>query len=380
MRSLQHIGEMKSCYGCGVCTAACPKKCIRMVESRDGFYIPRVDQGLCVNCGLCSTICPKVNRPSACAKASDGVHKFAAWNKDEKLRLASSSGGVVMAVAQELSRRGYLLCGVRYVPSHVRAEHFLARSIDEFLPAMGSKYIQSFTEPAFTKFERGKKYFVVGTPCQIYALRTWIRKQGREDDFFLMDFFCHGVPSAHLWRSFLRAHSKGRPLERITAMWRDKARFGWEDSYCTMLKESDEVLYSGSRREGCGFCQHFLRSDAQNIECYQCPFNDYSGSADLRCGDYWGNQYSDRSKGVSLVYALTERGNELWTKIREGCVSEELPLSDLIVAHNYRWQRFGRSVFLVLLKSGLGFGVAHAFRRMLDVMLRAAKIARLYHD
>lgn len=373
------INNVKDCYGCGVCAAACPKHCVRMVESAEGFYVPQVDGALCIQCGLCSKVCPKLNRPKPAPEAQPVVQKFAAWIKDEELRYRSSSGGIVMAVARELSKRGYRLCGVKYVPEHVRAEHFIAESFADFLPAMGSKYIQSFTEPAFTKFERGKKYFVVGTPCQIYALRTWIRKQGREDDFFLMDFFCHGVPSAHLWRSFLKAYGKGHPLERITAAWRDKARFGWEDSWCTKLMDGDQVLYSSSRKEGCKFYHHFLRCDAQNMECYHCPFNDYSGASDLRCADHWGNQYSDRSKGVSLVYALTAMGSELWSKVREGCVSEELPLSDLIVSHNYRCQRFGRSTFLALLRSKCGFGVAHVFRRMLDVMLRAAKIARLYH-
>lgn len=371
------VNNVAACYGCGMCVAACPKHCIHMVESDEGFYVPQVDSSLCVQCGLCAKVCPKINRPNPVPAVQPAVQRFAAWIKDEELRYRSSSGGIVMAVARELSKRGYRLCGVKYVPEHVRAEHFIAERFEDFSPAMGSKYIQSFTEPAFSKFEPGVKYFVVGTPCQIYALRRWIVMKGREDDFFLMDFFCHGVPSSHLWRSFLRKNAQRHALDEIDAVWRSKERFGWEDSWCMTLKVSDKTLYSSSRRGGCWFYHHFLRCDAQNLVCYDCPFNNDVSGADLRCADLWGNRYSDRAKGVSLLCVMTKQGGRIWDEVRKGCFADEVLLdTEDRVAPDFTSRLFGRSLFLCLLKLRRGFVVAHYYRRTVDIWFRIRRILK----
>ena len=51
-----NIGKLKDCYGCGVCSASCPKKVITMKES-SGFSFPQVDQDNCVECGICLSVC-----------------------------------------------------------------------------------------------------------------------------------------------------------------------------------------------------------------------------------------------------------------------------------------------------------------------------------
>ena len=65
----------------------------------------------------------------------------------------------------------------------------------ELIPSIGSKYIQSHTESAFSSFKRGQKYVIVGTPCQIDSLRKNLQRLKIEQDYILIDFFCHGVPS-----------------------------------------------------------------------------------------------------------------------------------------------------------------------------------------
>lgn len=73
----------------------------------------------------------------------------------------------------------------------------LQHTVEELIPSIGSKYIQSYTEEAFKKIDRKQKYLVTGTPCQIDSFRRFIRKFRCEDNFILMDFYCHCVPSMH---------------------------------------------------------------------------------------------------------------------------------------------------------------------------------------
>ena len=51
---MRNIGEIKDCYGCGVCATVCGKKIIGIGLNKEGFYEPQVvDPDQCVGCGLC---------------------------------------------------------------------------------------------------------------------------------------------------------------------------------------------------------------------------------------------------------------------------------------------------------------------------------------
>lgn len=61
--------------------------------------------------------------------------------------------------------------------------------MEELIPSIGSKYIQSYTVDGFKAIDRKQKYLVTGTPCQIDSFRRYIRKFKKEENFILMDFF-----------------------------------------------------------------------------------------------------------------------------------------------------------------------------------------------
>ena len=45
---------------------------------------------------------------------------------------------------------------------------------------------------------------VSGTPCQIDSLRRYINKMKCQENFVLLDFFCHGVPSKFVWDKYIK--------------------------------------------------------------------------------------------------------------------------------------------------------------------------------
>ena len=48
----------EECCGCTACYAICPQKAITMVEDKEGFEYPQIDETKCVRCYQCMKVCP----------------------------------------------------------------------------------------------------------------------------------------------------------------------------------------------------------------------------------------------------------------------------------------------------------------------------------
>lgn len=322
-----NIANIKDCYGCGVCATVCSRNIIEIALNADGFYEPRItDEGKCTDCGLCTDVCSYSHEglllKDACVKS------YAAWSNDGKVRRKCSSGGVGFEVGRTLINDGYKVCGVRYNPDTNRAEHYIATTVEELIPSIGSKYIQSYTVDGFKAISRKEKYLVTGTPCQIDSFRRYIQKFRCENNFVLMDFFCHGVPSMWLWKKYVVEVEK--TTGKITyASWRNKftgwhdswamsidgentgEKVNWHDSY-NLLIRGKKGFYNSRLSQGDPFYRLFLSDSCLGKACYdKCKFKYDHSSADIRIGDLWGTTYKDNEDGVSAAIAFTEKGDEL---------------------------------------------------------------------
>ena len=51
---MENISRIKEkCVGCKSCEQSCPKHCISMVENKEGFWYPSVDEKSCIECKVC---------------------------------------------------------------------------------------------------------------------------------------------------------------------------------------------------------------------------------------------------------------------------------------------------------------------------------------
>ena len=228
MKNIKHI---KNCFGCGVCAASCSKNIISIQLNKNGFYEPCISEpDKCTNCGICLDVCAFSHKDLANNDATP-LKSWAAWSNDENVRRRCSSGGVGFEIGKQLIEKGYKAVGCRYDIHEQRAEHYIATTVGDFVASIGSKYIQSYTANAFRKIKRkGEKYLVTGTPCQIDSFRRMIRKFRCEDNFVLLDFFCHCVPSMHVWKAYMKMLEP--KIGKITyASWRNKFDYGWHDSW-----------------------------------------------------------------------------------------------------------------------------------------------------
>lgn len=328
---MNNIGEVHNCYGCGVCATACGRKIIEIVQNTDGFYEPRItDESQCTHCGICTDVCAYLHDDLA-LKETD-IHPYAAWSKDHLVRRKCSSGGAGFEIGKYLLGQGYKVCGVRYDADKNRAEHYIAANVEELIQSAGSKYIQSYTVDGFSAINRKEKYLVTGTPCQIDSFRRYIKKFRCEDNFVLLDFFCHGVPSMLVWKKYTEWAEK--QVGKITyASWRNKRtgwhdswamgidgvehgeKINWHDSYDMLIREKKSYIES-RLSEGDMFFKLFLTDSCLGKQCYnKCKYKFNSSSADIRIGDLWGTSYEDNEEGVSAAISFTANGNDILNSI-----------------------------------------------------------------
>lgn len=305
---MKNIHNIRNCYGCGVCAVVCPQKIISINLNVEGFYEPQItDYTKCIDCGLCLDVCAYSHNNLSVENIP--LKSFAAWSKDLDVRKKCTSGGVGFEIGRYLVVHGYKVCGVRYNIETNKAEHYIASTIDELIPSIGSKYIQSYTVDGFRAINKKEKYLVTGTPCQIDSFRRYIRKFKKEDNFILMDFFCHGVPSMLVWEEYVKwAEAKVGKFTYVS--WRNKFT-GWHDSYNILIKDSKGHLYS-RLSNGDMFFKLFFSNTCLGKACYgSCKYKYNKSAADIRIGDLWGEKYKDNEDGVSAVISFTAKGCEI---------------------------------------------------------------------
>lgn len=314
---MKNISKFDHCFGCGVCSLVCPRKIISMTTSSEGFFSPIVDNQKCIDCQLCLKICAFNSYIDN--KNNEPIKAYAVFSNDEIKRKACSSGGVGFELAKYALSQGYVFCGVKYNVKKNRAEHYLAKTLGELYDSCGSKYIQSYTVDAFSQFNKDEKYFVVGTPCQIDSLRRFFRLKKIEDNFILVDFFCHGVPSYLMWDKYINEYGLKDATE---VRWRDK-RTGWHDSY-NMVFKGLEKESSSLMSKGDIFYRFFLKNRCLGKACYDdCKYKMTNSAADIRIGDLWGTKYQNNEEGISGVVTFTQKGDDLLQQLEKCTIIPE---------------------------------------------------------
>lgn len=347
---MTNISSIHNCYGCGVCAIACSKKIINIKLNNDGFYEPIITESdKCTDCGLCVEVCSYSH--DNLSLINPQITSYAAWSKDAQVRRKCSSGGVGFEIGKSIIEQGGKVCGVRFNAEKNLAEHYVAATDQELIPSIGSKYIQSYTVEGFNdiikQLRQAKKqgenptYLVTGTPCQIDSFRRFIQKFRIEDNFILLDFFCHGVPSKLMWDKYV-AYMEKKVGKLTYVSWRNKFT-GWHDSwamaidgekcgepmdwnedYNSLIREKKSYINS-RLSQGDYFYKLFLGDCCLGKACYdKCRFKYDKSSADIRIGDAWGKYYQLDENGVSAVVIYTKSGDHVLNQ--SNCTLEEVPM------------------------------------------------------
>ncbi len=309
------ISTKDECCGCGACENVCPKNLITMKADSEGFLYPEVDCSRCIDCGQCETVCPVKNHDTGLKTKNTG---YGSWNTDERIRLQSSSGGVFYLLAKKHIEDGGVVAGAAFDEGFV-LHHQFASGINEIDKLLGSKYVQSKTGDIYKRVKRyldsGIPVLFSGTPCQVAALKSFLRKP--YNNLTTADIVCHGVPSPLLWEKYkkwISAKFNGQEIKGVS--FRDKSS-GWR-KYSVTINFKNKSQYS-IRYSDDAFMKAFLKDCCLRPSCYACQFKGVDRVSDITLGDFWGVAKVvpklDDNKGTSLVITHSDKGETAFRQI-----------------------------------------------------------------
>lgn len=306
------------CCGCSACVAVCPKSCVKLKITDEGFYHATIQLDHCVDCGKCLSVCPM---NGSLKNKRTPVSAYAVYHQSEQVRKKSTSGGVFYQLAQNVLAKKGIVYGASF-DENMHLRHVPAICESELDALCGSKYLQSDLTGVYQAVKEnlraGMQVFFVGTPCQVAALYTVV---GHHENLLTADLICHGVPSPGLFRSYVH-HLEKRYGGKVTDYrFRSKEHANSRISYTTkveLINQSNQqkTVYMDGDEEP--YTLRFLTNTLQCESCYQCPYASHQRVGDLTMGDYWGyeNAHPELSNiiGVSLVLVNSMQGKNALTK------------------------------------------------------------------
>lgn len=308
--------DKAQCSGCYACCNICPVDAIRMKVNEEGFWYPSVDETACIHCGRCIQVCQIDN--SKPPKVDMDTEAYACMNLDNGKRLASSSGGIFIELAQYVISHDGIVFGAAF-DKHLKLRHTFASTMEECRAFMGSKYLQSQIGRSYSDAKRfldqKKMVLFTGTPCQIHGLKLFL---GREyANLITADLACHGVPSPAVFYKYI-SDLERQHHGKVTSFYFRSKKKGW-NNFCTEVHFDTQEQRIQSHNE-CPFDKGFLTNLYLRPSCYVCKNKGDNRYSDLVMGDYWGiekvhKEMSD-DQGVSVLFVRTEKGRHIFDAIK----------------------------------------------------------------
>lgn len=327
------IKEKIDCCGCNACGDVCSKNAISFKTDNEGFWYPEVDMEKCVDCGLCEKVCPIINFDELKKNDFDKPECYAAIHKNLEVRFDSTSGGLFSAFAEKFYREGGYVGGA--ISAEGGVKHFISNKKEDLHSIRRSKYQQSNLEGFFIQvrdlLKRGKKVFVCGGPCQMAALRGFLRKD--YDNLLIADYVCRGINSplvGRKYREYLERQHNGARLKVSRAKSKE---LGWRTMAVSNLYSNGDHEYITAKHNL--FTQGYLSTGCFcRPSCYECKFKGFPRIADVTFADFWGIEKFDKTLddnvGTSLVLLNSEKGKRYYDAIQQKIKSVNMSLEQAI--------------------------------------------------
>ena len=321
------IKDKSNCCGCYSCYNICPKKAIEMVEDEKGFKYPKIDKEKCINCGLCKKVCPIINNKNF----EKEVKAYACFNKNLETRMNSSSGGIFSLIANYILDLNGIVFGAQFDKEYNVVHSYIENQKDLY-KFQCSKYVQSDIGDTYKKakefLDNDKYVLFTGTPCQIEGLYKFLRRD--YDKLYTQDFICHGVPSPRVWRKYLKETNCKYNEQPQNISFRSKDN-SWQD-FELKIQYKNNVYRNTQGKDT--YLRAFLNDICLRESCYKCNFKKKNRVSDFTLADFWGIDNIDKSmnddKGISLVVVNSNKGKELFEKLKENLEYKEVNFDDAI--------------------------------------------------
>lgn len=313
----------KKCCGCGACSMACPKQCLKMKEDKQGFLYPVFsDKNACVECGICAHVCP-VQQPFEKKEAIDSLAAFT----DNVDRMSCSSGGINTLLAKYVIKEGGVVFGARF-DSEWKVNMDCTDVISELQKFSGSKYVQAYPNNVYKKvagyLKQSRLVLFTGLPCQVAGLHRYLHKE--YDQLITISCLCHSVPSPLAWKKYLTSNCKKGKVIKFN--FRDKSK-GWENySFKVTYIDGDKYILSSKNI----YMSAMLKNLSTRPSCAICAFKEGRSNADIELGDCWGSDKICPSlfdnKGINIVLPYSLKGHQVLQQLP--CISKHVELKKVM--------------------------------------------------
>lgn len=327
------IKDKVDCCGCNACGDVCAHGAICFKTDIEGFWYPEVDVHKCTNCHLCERVCPIINVKDL--KKNDYEkpnHTIAAINKNMRIRWDSTSGGAFSALAEAMYAQGGYVSGALY-NEDFSVSNYISNKYDDLVRLRSSKYLQSNAEGLYKEIRKllkdGEKVLACGTPCQMAALRSFLRKD--YENLIIVDFICRGVNSPKVYRAYLDSLEKKYNSKVVYVKAKNK-ELGWRNLTRKVNFANGQSYY------GVYMDDDFRRGYHTNVfcrpSCYDCKFKEFPRIADITIADYWGIEKVDKNLdndiGTSMILLNSRKGEYYFDLCKDSLEYKELSFDTII--------------------------------------------------
>lgn len=257
---------------------------------------------------------------------------YACYNKNNELRIRSSSGAVFSSLAEYVFEKHGIVYGVAMSSDCYAAEFISVTNETDLAKLRGSKYLQAKVGNAFKDIKRdlmsGKMVLFTGTGCQVNGLKKFLGKE--YENLICIDVICHGAPSPALWKEYAQYQEQryeGK-LKSINFRCKDNTwtDFGMKEAFEDTLDGKTRRLFVSKDEDS--YMQMFLRNYCLRPSCYNCVAKKQKMS-DLTIADFWGiNEVEPEMSdglGTSLVLIRTVKGQNIFNHISSTLKLKEVP-------------------------------------------------------
>lgn len=324
-----------NCCGCNACGDACHQQAITFKTDIEGFWYPEVDLLKCVDCGLCEKVCPIIHADELKKNGYDSPKCYAAQNKNLESLFNSTSGSAFAAFAERIYKdNGYV--GGAIFNEDYSVRQYISSDKGDLEKLRNTKYVQSNSEGFYLDVEKllksGNKVLVCGLPCQIAALKAFLRKD--YDNLITIDLICLGINSPLILPAYLHYKEEQHGSKLIYYKAKNK-ELGWRQLTTKMVFANGDVEYD--KRDTNYFTQGFISTHAfARPSCYECKFKGSPRIADITIGDFWGaeryiGKEYDHDLGTSVIIVNSHKGVDFYESVRSKFHDKEVQFKDVII-------------------------------------------------
>lgn len=324
------------CTGCGLCHSIMETE---LKETAKGF--PTVDLSEKDDVRFYRNICPVFYYNEEVKHDIWGTIKgaYVGYSADPNIRYKAASGGSLTEICIYLLNNKIVdgIIQTTFDPEdQTKTISVISHTANEVVERCGSRYSISVPlKNIINMMQEGKKYAFVGKPCDVMALRRYMKLNTAlsKSIVCLLSFFCAGEPSVKAQDDLLNKMN----CNRATCKSITYRGNGWP-GYTTVVKK-DGTVEKMEYKETWG---SFLGRDLRNV-CRFC-MDGTGDAADIVCADFWyldENETPDFSEhdGRNIMISRTDFGEQILRKVfKEGSLVQEENFTKRVDSEFHKYQ------------------------------------------